>query len=437
MSSIVSVESPVPLSDTELAYDRFVPRQFLELLGRPSIVDVKLGDNVEKEMTLLFSDIRDFTLLSESILPAENFRFINSYLSTMEPVVGRHRGIVDKFIGDGIMAMFPACADDGVRAGIDMLRQLVIYNRGRNQAGYVPIRIGIGIHSGLVMMGTIGGHGRMDSTVIGDAVNLASRLEEATKVYGAPLIISEQTLQALEDPAAYCYRFLDRVQVKGRYQSQAIYEVYDADPEPLWAAKQQTQEVYDEALAYFHMGRPDRARPLLEECLRKAPDDKVVRSYLARAIDAEKTGGTVSTYSPQEQIAWLKEYSIRISEIDNQHQEMLEMLALLAEQVQSGDALAVGVEATLDALALHVAEHFSAEENLMWRYDYPFMADHVNQHAAFMKAFEALRKEILEQRRDPLYLLFRIQIQLVDWQIAHSTKSDYHLGHFLVRAGLN
>ena len=110
-------DEPAPLlTDTELAYSRFVPNQFMRLLGRHSIVDVELGDHVEQEMTLLFSDIRDFTTLSESILPAENFRFINSYLSTMEPVVAKHAGIIEKYIGDGIMALFTGSADDGVRS---------------------------------------------------------------------------------------------------------------------------------------------------------------------------------------------------------------------------------------------------------------------------------------------------------------------------------
>ncbi|HEY6897651.1 MAG TPA: hemerythrin domain-containing protein [Rhodocyclaceae bacterium] len=422
------------LTDTEAAYGRFVPYQFLDLLGRPSIVDVQLGDHVEKELTLLFSDIRDFTMLSESILPAENFRFINSYLSTMEPVVARHAGMVDKYIGDGIMALFPGCADDGVRSGIDMLRRLVNYNQGRARAGYVPIRIGIGVNTGMVMMGTVGGPNRMDSTVIGDAVNLASRLEGLTKNYGTPLIISEHTYHSLEDKNAYCIRFLDRLRVKGRYQAQSVYEVFDADPEPMWLSKQETKGVFEEALAYFHMGHPERSKPLLEECLRVAPDDKAARVYLDRCVEAEQHGSLETAGESMRDIAWRNEYSVLISEIDAQHQDLLVNFGILAEQVNRG---ASNVPELLAALSEQTAAHFATEENLMRRYSYPFSEEHLRQHQTFIKSLEEFRREILSGERDKLYLLFLIQLRLVDWQINHTTKSDYHLGHFLLRAGLS
>lgn len=417
------------MPEHEAAYGRFVPQQFLQLLGRPSIVDVELGDHVEKEMTLLFSDIRDFTLLSESILPAENFRFINSYLSTMEPVVSRNRGIIDKYIGDGIMALFPGSADDGVRAGIDMLRRLVIYNQGRARAGYTPIRIGIGINTGLVMMGTVGGPSRMDSTVIGDSVNLASRLEGLTKNYGTPLIISDHTLHSLQDPGAYSIRFLDRLSVRGRYQAQSVYEVFDADPEPLWLAKQETKAMFEEAVAFSHMGRADRARPLLEECLRNAPDDKTARSYLNRCADAGQ--GSVKSRMPD--TAWRDEYSVLIEEVDAQHKELLARVAALSEHVARGDG---PIAEALQGFADFTLEHFSTEENLMRRYGYPFIHEHLRQHHAFLVAYEQLRAEILAAERDRLYLLFRIQLLLVDWQINHTTKNDFHLGNFLLRAGV-
>ncbi|GAB2182515.1 hypothetical protein DLREEDagrD3_27380 [Denitratisoma sp. agr-D3] len=434
MSADVRPLPPFPKTDTEAAYDRFVPHQFLELLGKPSIVDVALGDHVEKELTLLFSDIRDFTTLSESILPAENFRFINSYLSTMEPVVARNAGIVDKFIGDGIMALFPGSADDAVRAGIEMLRQLADYNMGRARAGYVPVRIGIGVNTGLVMMGTVGGHNRMDSTVIGDSVNLASRLEGLTKNYGIPLIISEHTFHSLADRSRYSIRFLDRLQVKGRYQAQSVYEVFDADPEPLWIAKKQTQKLFEEALAYFHMGHPELARPRLEDCLKVAPDDRVVRSYLDRCTEAERSGMLEHAGESVRVIDWRDEFSVSIGEIDAQHKELLSRIADLSSQVGRGNEQVVE---SLKSLTEFIRDHFATEENLMVRYDYPFRDDHIRQHQIFLRCLEDFRLEVGSAEFNRLYLLFRIQLLLVDWQINHTTKSDLHLGHFLLRAGLS
>src|SRR5512142_3048147 len=136
------------LQETETAYSRLVPHQLLHLLEVKSIVDVKLGDQVERKMTIMFSDIRDFTPLSESMTPAENFEFINSYLSQMEPVIGKHRGIIDKYIGDAILALFEHGADDALGGAIAMLERLGYYNAGRERAGYVPIQIGIGLNTG-------------------------------------------------------------------------------------------------------------------------------------------------------------------------------------------------------------------------------------------------------------------------------------------------
>ncbi len=434
MSSETGHPAAESLTNTEAAFDRFVPHQFLELLGHTSIVDIKLGDHVEKDITLLFSDIRDFTTLSESILPAENFRFINSYLSTMEPVVGRNRGIIDKYIGDGIMALFPGGADDGVRAGIDMLRRLSLYNEGRARAGYVPIRIGIGVNTGLVMLGTVGGHNRMDSTVIGDAVNLASRLEGLTKNYGASLLISEHVYHAVKDRGAYCIRFVDRLRVKGRYQAQSVYEVFDADPEPLWLAKLDTRASFEEALAYFHMGHPERAQPLLEACMRAAPDDRAVRVYLDRCTEAGGSGHLEHAAETAMEVGWREEYANGIREIDAEHKEMLLRIAEMVKQVaQGGD----NVEAAFDSVGVFIQGHFGTEENLMRRYAYPFMEEHLRQHATFFDSFNHLRGQILTRTRDPLVLLFRIQLMLVDWQINHITKSDRHVGHFLTRAGLS
>ena len=170
-------------SGRDVVYTRFVPKEFIKNLGKADIADVKLGDNVEKDMSILFSDIRGFTTLSEQMTPVQNFNFINSYLNVMGPVIRSHRGFIDKYIGDAIMALFDKSADDAVMGAIAMLRQLGKYNEGRKRAGYSPIEIGIGINTGTLRIGTVGESGRMEGTVIGDAVNIASRTEGMTKIY--------------------------------------------------------------------------------------------------------------------------------------------------------------------------------------------------------------------------------------------------------------
>ena len=277
-----SLDAELELTD---AYGRFVPHQFLNLLGYESIIDVNLGDQVQEEMSVLFADIRDFTTLSETMSPQENFNFINAYLSRMEPAITSNNGFIDKYIGDAIMALFSDCADDAVKSGIAMLNILTDYNEHRQKIGYIPIQIGIGINSGSLMLGTVGGQSRMDSTVISDAVNLASRIEGLTKDYGVPLLISQETLERLRNPADYAIRIVDKVQVKGKSQYVIVYEVFDADPPGILAAKLANLPTYTEAMLLCDRKEFREAGKLFEECLRTNPSDRVARIYLKRCRD--------------------------------------------------------------------------------------------------------------------------------------------------------
>ncbi len=264
------------------AYERFVPRQFLHFLKKKSIVDVQLGDNVQQEMSVLFSDIRAFTTLSESLTPAENFKFINSYLSSMEPAIVENNGFIDKYIGDAIMALFPGGADDSVEAAISMLRRLSEYNQGRRRAGYVPIEIGIGINTGDLMLGTVGGNSRMDSTVISDAVNLASRLEGLTKIYGVSLLISHQTFLRLSNATNYNIRIIERLKVRGKSHEVAVFEVFDGDEPELREQKLMISSLFEEALMLYYRKAYQEAEKLFQDCLRQCPKDRAIRVYLER-----------------------------------------------------------------------------------------------------------------------------------------------------------
>lgn len=270
------------LSKINLSYSRFVPQQFLQFLNKDSIVEVQLGDQVEQNMSVLFADIQDFTTLSEQLTPAENFGFINAFLSRMEPIIADHGGFIDKYIGDAIMALFSRDADDALQAAITMLRRLQEYNLERAERQRSPIEIGIGINTGRLMLGTVGGRNRMDGTVISDTVNVAARIERMTRAYGLNLLISHNTFMELENPNRYGMRVIDRVQMKGKTMFITVYEVYEADDPKLRKGKVETKTQFESALLLYYQEAYEKAATQFQQCLNHCPKDTVAQVYVQR-----------------------------------------------------------------------------------------------------------------------------------------------------------
>ena len=265
------------------AYGRFVPRDFLVQLGKGSIVDVKLGDQVQREMAVLFSDIRAFTSLSETMTPAENFNFLNNYLRRMGPEIRANGGFIDKYIGDAIMALFAEGPEHALRAALAMQGKLVEYNGHRAKTGYPPIQIGIGVHCGTLMLGTLGEHERMDGSVISDAVNLASRLEGLTRMYGASILTTGQTVTQLADPHAFDLRFIDRVRVKGRKETVMLFEVLDGTDERAMERKLAYQAELSAALRRYYAREFKESLAVFSSLRRRNPEDPVPGIFEKRA----------------------------------------------------------------------------------------------------------------------------------------------------------
>jgi predicted ATPase/class 3 adenylate cyclase/tRNA A-37 threonylcarbamoyl transferase component Bud32 len=265
------------------AYSRFVPREILQLLGKASITDVQLGDQIQQVMTVLFSDIRDFTGLSEQMSPQENFNFINAYLSRVSPIIRAHRGYIDKYIGDAIMALFPIQPDDAIQTAIEMQQEVTRYNRHRSQDGYQPIHIGAGLHTGNVMLGTVGEAQRMEGTVISDTVNLASRLEGLTKLYGAAIIVSEKMLFSLNRPDRYTFYFLDKVKVKGKKDPVSVFEILDGLPDDILHWKLEAQPDFERGQFHYHNAEFHEAIGYFEKALHRYPEHRASQLYLKRA----------------------------------------------------------------------------------------------------------------------------------------------------------
>ncbi|MBB6480596.1 adenylate/guanylate cyclase domain-containing protein [Spirochaeta isovalerica] len=278
------------LKELNESLSRFVPFQFLNYLKKKSILDVNLGDQVLEDMTILFADIRSFTSLSEVMTPEENFRFLNSFLSQVVPVIRQQGGFVDKFIGDAIMALFPFPPDQAVRAAIELQRAVIRYNAARNRAGYQPISLGVGIHTGQLMLGTIGETNRMETTVIADTVNIASRLEELTKTYGARIIISKDLFDKMEDKSGILSRSLGASAVKGKAAPLEIVEILDDENNGPDIRKVENLSNFEKAVDLIKEREYGKAAVILEQVTLSDPDDRAAAFFLSHCREAGGNG---------------------------------------------------------------------------------------------------------------------------------------------------
>ncbi|NNE30316.1 MAG: AAA family ATPase [Saprospiraceae bacterium] len=271
------------------AYQRFVPYKFLEALDHDSILNVKLGDHRQQQMTIVFSDIRGYTSLSEGMTPGENFDFINSYLNIVGPIVEKNDGFVNQFIGDGILSLFLS-ASDALDAAIESQAGVARFNQKRIQENKPPIKVGFGVHTGDMILGIIGDEKRHDTGVISSEVNTASRIEGLTKVFGTSIILSEATLGSLNNPSDYDYRLLGKVQVKGQKGVIKVFEFFGGDGEEAVRVKSCCLEEFNKGLdAYF-----DKdfllAAGHLKKVLEQNPEDLTAERYLKNAAQFIVTG---------------------------------------------------------------------------------------------------------------------------------------------------
>ncbi|MDH3711075.1 MAG: ATP-binding protein, partial [Cyclobacteriaceae bacterium] len=238
---LARVKTHLNLFKINHAYGRFVPHEFLKTLGKESIVDVGLGDQVQEEMTIMFCDIRSYSTLSESMSPKETFNFLNAYLSKVGPIIRENHGFVNQYYGDGIMAVYQSKAENAVKSSIEMQKRVAAYNLERKAKNRKPMKIGIGLHTGPLMLGIIGDKQRMDTGAVADSVNIASRMEGLTKFYGSSIVVSEYTLKSIGRSQEYNHRFLGKVQVKGREGAISVYEIFDGDSERMIELKMSTK----------------------------------------------------------------------------------------------------------------------------------------------------------------------------------------------------
>ena len=250
--------------------------------------EIELGGKAQR-VSVLFSDIRKFTSVSEALGARETVTMLNQYFTEMVDVIFRHGGILDKYIGDAMMALFgapfngPQDADNAVATSIDMFKALGVLNERRSHLGYAPIEIGVGVSTGEVVVGNIGSSKRMEYTAIGDSVNLAARLESATKLYGVKILVSEHTVAELKRDIAL--REIDLIRVKGQDRPVAVYEPLDYHTQTTFPSRVSTLEAYQRGLACYRARDWRRAITCFEQALNTHQQDIPSSIYLKRCLE--------------------------------------------------------------------------------------------------------------------------------------------------------
>lgn len=260
---------------------RFVPQEFIYLLHRIEPDEIMLGDQVQQDMSIMYADIRGFTSFAEQLGAAETFEFLNDYFSSVGEVIRKHGGFIDKYLGDGFIALFPSSPDDALAAAAGIQRAVNEFNASRADWTMPPIEIGIGLNFGPLILGTVGEERRMNTTVIADSVNLCNRLEGLCKEYGKGTIVPVEFLERLSNPGQYHWRRLGFLHVQGQKKPVDTAHVYDGLTEKDFKLFDSTRERFENAVFLYDQGDREEAFALFRALASENPNDPAIMTFLS------------------------------------------------------------------------------------------------------------------------------------------------------------
>jgi len=265
------------------AFSRFVPVEFLRTLGYEDITAARPGDATERSMTIMFADIHHFTRLSESMSPEETLSLLNRCFSKLGPCIRRHGGFIDKYIGDAILALFPGHPGNALLAAAEMQRAMT--DPDAVAIAGERLSIGIGIHTGPVMMGTVGDEARFEATVISDAVNVAARIESLTRSFRCGILFTDSVELHLQTEDREHSRWLGRVPVKGKSRAIAVHEYFAGDDDVSIAHRRATRDTFEKAVGMVLRNNPAGGASLLDQILETHPEDGPAAYWRSRALE--------------------------------------------------------------------------------------------------------------------------------------------------------
>ncbi|UCE93969.1 MAG: GAF domain-containing protein [Flavobacteriaceae bacterium] len=262
---------------------KFVPTEFIKSLGKNRLTEVSLGDLTEKEVTVMFVDIREFTSISENLSPKDNFLFINAFNKRMGPIIRKNNGFIMQYLGDGFMALFPDGSQNALRASVEMHKSLEGYNKIRKQKDRAPVKVGIGMQNGNLIMGITGDVERLDAAIISDTVNTASRIEGLSKHFSTSILMTEKCLNNLSNPEEFVFRYLGPVQVIGKQKPIKLYECINGDHDSLFEHKSKTLGTFDEGMKLYFNREFAMAAVTFQKIYKQNKKDLTAKLFLNRA----------------------------------------------------------------------------------------------------------------------------------------------------------
>ncbi len=275
-------ESKLLFDRLNYEYSKYLPQQFVKALGKKSILELSLGCNIQKEITTMFIDIRNSTKTSYTLSLSENFTFINKYLGIIGPIVRKHEGFVDKYLGDGVLAIFLK-PEQALDAGSEIIKAI---NTDSKALGIYSTEVGIGIHTGEVVIGVIGDKKRLSATVISDSVNSASYLERQNRTLGSNLLFTKNTLNALDKRYKLNYRYVGTFELT-KDNSISIFESLDCFEDKKRQSLIETKTEFENGVRCFELNGSS-CKKAFENCLQKEKSDKVAKYYLAKRLSKLK-----------------------------------------------------------------------------------------------------------------------------------------------------
>lgn len=249
------------LTKTNQSYSRFIPKEFLIYLeeNKSEIQGTK------KEITILFCDIRSLNENEDQLNSEKNIYSTNEFIRHINPIIRQHKGFIDRYVGDAIMAIFPLSADDAVSAALEIVRYLEDYNRKQKNKNLSPLKLGIGIHTNTLTFSTTQDSEGNEGTFLTDAIDLAARIEGFTKIYGSTIIVSEQTILNFTRGENYNFRFLGKVEIKGRIEPCSIFEIYNLDSPEVVEKKNTTKKDFEKAVIEYYKGNKEIASQIFQK----------------------------------------------------------------------------------------------------------------------------------------------------------------------------